>query len=351
MTHVNELQDSALLDVQIDWIPSEKSRLKKQQVLFHTGTSELVADLKMFDSSFGRLNLSEPTLVLPGDRFILRRPSPSLTIAGGTIIDAFPCLGLNRTKTLARMRALAAAAPAVRIAIFVEESANGILLSELIRNTGLDSASVQRLILENPNLFFHAASGRVFSKRWLGTKRAQLVDWLREFHRKNPSVAGAPITAARLGLAPEIASVVMDGFRDVRVKGDFVSLAIHQVVFNDVESRALVKIERAFREAGYQPPHVDEVIRSAIPDPKKGRALLETLLKSRKLVRIAEGLIFHADVIQHVRTSLAAHKGRRFSVPEFKEWTQMSRKYAIPILEYLDREKITRRDGDYRVIV
>ena len=79
--------------------------------------------------------------------------------------------------------------------------------------------------------------------------------------------------------------------------------------------------------------------------------MLELLLKNKRLVRVADGLIFHADVIQHVRKSLSIHKGRRFTVPEFKEWTQMSRKYAIPVLEYLDREKVTRRDGDQRVIV
>ena len=65
----------------------------------------------------------------------------------------------------------------------------------------------------------------------------------------------------------------------------------------------------------------------------------------------SEGLIFHSEVIAHVRNALAVHKGRAFSVPEFKDWTQMSRKYAIPVLEYLDREKVTRRVGDQRVVL
>jgi selenocysteine-specific elongation factor len=69
------------------------------------------------------------------------------------------------------------------------------------------------------------------------------------------------------------------------------------------------------------------------------------------LVRISDELVFHADVVAHIRRSLAAHKGRRFSVPEFKEWTQISRKYAIPLLEYLDRQRVTRREGDARVVL
>ena len=93
------------------------------------------------------------------------------------------------------------------------------------------------------------------------------------------------------------------------------------------------------------------MLRDAGLDVNKARGLLEALIKKERLVRVAENLIFHRDVIAHVRTSLASHKGRRFSVPEFKEWTQISRKYAIPLLEYLDHQRVTRRDGDARIIL
>jgi selenocysteine-specific elongation factor len=351
LTHVNELQGTVLVDVAIDWLPGDKAQPKKQQVLFHSGTSEIVAGLKMFSARLGRLTLATPALVLPGDRFILRRPSPAQTIGGGTILDSFPQIRLNRAKTIARMHTLELADATERIRLLVEESADGIPIAQLVRATGLEPARIEHLLKTDADLLLHAPSGRAFSKRWLGAKRAALVEWLRTFHASNPSAAGAPVAAARMGLAADIAAVVMEGFPDVRVQGEHVSLAIHQAVFSDVESHALSKIEKLFRDAGYQPPQVDEVLRAAVPDPRKGRALLELLLKNKRLVRVAEGLIFHADVIQHVRKSLSIHKGRRFTVPEFKEWTQMSRKYAIPVLEYLDREKVTRRDGDERVIV
>jgi selenocysteine-specific elongation factor len=93
------------------------------------------------------------------------------------------------------------------------------------------------------------------------------------------------------------------------------------------------------------------VLRTTGFEAKKSRALLETLIKSQRLVRISEELIFHADTIAHIRKSLAAHKGRRFSVPEFKDWVQISRKYAIPLLEYLDRQHVTRREGDSRLVL
>jgi selenocysteine-specific elongation factor len=84
---------------------------------------------------------------------------------------------------------------------------------------------------------------------------------------------------------------------------------------------------------------------------KKARGLLEALIKNQKLARVSEDMVFHAEVIAHLRKSLAAHKGRRFSVPEFKSWTNISRKYAIPLLEYLDHQRVTRRDGDTRVVL
>jgi selenocysteine-specific elongation factor len=83
----------------------------------------------------------------------------------------------------------------------------------------------------------------------------------------------------------------------------------------------------------------------------RARSLLQILLRNRKLVRISDELIYHVSAIETLRQMLAARKGVRFAVPEFKDWTGVSRKYAIPLLEYLDRERITRRDGDSRVVI
>jgi selenocysteine-specific elongation factor len=94
-----------------------------------------------------------------------------------------------------------------------------------------------------------------------------------------------------------------------------------------------------------------DVVKAASLGSKDDRALLEQLIKAGRLVRVSESLVFHADVLAHIRNSLARHKGRRFSVPEFKEWTKISRKHAIPLLEYLDHQRVTKRDGDIRVVL
>jgi selenocysteine-specific elongation factor len=79
--------------------------------------------------------------------------------------------------------------------------------------------------------------------------------------------------------------------------------------------------------------------------------LLLLMIKDGRLVRVSPELIFHRDAIEGLKRRLAEKKGQRFGVPEFKEWTGISRKYAIPLLEFLDRERVTRREGNQRVVL
>lgn len=83
----------------------------------------------------------------------------------------------------------------------------------------------------------------------------------------------------------------------------------------------------------------------------RARSLLQILLREKRLVKVADDLLFHPSALDAVRGMLGARRGARFTVPEFKDWTGVSRKYAIPLLEYLDRERVTRREGDARVIL
>ena len=82
----------------------------------------------------------------------------------------------------------------------------------------------------------------------------------------------------------------------------------------------------------------------------RARSLLQILLREGKLTRVSDDLVLHAPALTQLRANLVARRGERFSVPMFKDWTGVSRKYAIPILEYLDRERVTRREGDERVV-
>ena len=357
LVHAGELEISPVLDISLDWLPGFQTGKHREEVVLHLGTAEVLGAMKILrakqeeQTALARLTLKDPVLALPGDRFVLRRPSPAVTIAGGSVIDAFPTARMNRAMTVAKLDALANADLSRRVQILVEESNQGRYLQDLVRAVGVPTDLVSAAVQHHPELLLFPGSGLVLTKAWLQQRRTKLLTWLTAFHAKNPAAAGAPLAQARLGLSPELAAIVFSNFSPVRVQGEVISLSSHRAQLNDSQIRALTQIETAFRKGGFQPPLPGDVLKTLNGDDKQSRTLLESLVKGKRLVRISENIIFHSDVIAHICTSLAAHKGRRFSVPEFKQWMDISRKYAIPLLEYLDREHVTRREGDMRIVL
>ncbi|MBV8867357.1 MAG: selenocysteine-specific translation elongation factor [Acidobacteriaceae bacterium] len=355
LTSPKILEPTRLLHASLDWLAGMEQPEPHENLLFHLGTAEVTAHIKVFASegirSLIQLNLAEPVMALPADRFVLRRPSPSETVGGGAVIDAFPPRRLSRPKAAARLKRLAKADLAGRLSIFVEEKENGRTVEQLVRLTGQSPDEIKSTITQTSHLLLVEAAQRVVSLAWLKARRELVTEWLEAFHASNPSLTGAPVAQARLGLESVLAHFVFFNFPAIRFEGDLVALVTHRVRVDDRESLALEKIEKAFRSAGYQPANASDTLRSTAIDAASSRSLLEKLIKRGRLVRVSDELVFHADVISHIRNSLAAHKGRRFSVPEFKQWTQISRKYAIPLLEYLDHQRVTRRDGDSRVVL
>jgi selenocysteine-specific elongation factor len=93
------------------------------------------------------------------------------------------------------------------------------------------------------------------------------------------------------------------------------------------------------------------VLKASSVEPARARSILQILLREGRLIRISEDLVLHAAALARLRGDLARKRGQRFGVPTFKDWTGVSRKYAIPILEYLDREHVTKREGDERIVI
>ena len=120
------------------------------------------------------------------------------------------------------------------------------------------------------------------------------------------------------------------------------------------EAKAKDQIEAAFAAAGLEAPSVKEVLARLAIEAKRAERLLQILLRGKNLVRVSPELIFHRQALAQLKERLASYKkskGERISVPAFKDLAGVTRKYAIPLLEYLDRERVTRRAGDERVIL
>ncbi len=125
------------------------------------------------------------------------------------------------------------------------------------------------------------------------------------------------------------------------------------VVLRDEEAESKAQIEQAFAQAGLKVPLLKEVLASLPVDKVRAQKIVTLLLRDRVLVKLADELVFHRDALADLRQQVTAGKSRtpKFSVPQFKDRFGITRKYAIPLLEYLDRERVTRRVGDERVVL
>ena len=188
--------------------------------------------------------------------------------------------------------------------------------------------------------------------------RAKLATWknqLSAFHRSYPLLGGSSKEELRSrGLRNAPASVfeaILALEKQIVVSGELVRLATHKVILQADEQEASARIANAFEAAGLQAPSAPEVLKSSGVDPARARTLLQLLIKDGSLIRVSDDLVFHALAIESVKHLLATRKGQTFTVADFKEWTGVSRKYAIPLLEWLDRERISRRLGDARIVL
>jgi selenocysteine-specific elongation factor len=178
---------------------------------------------------------------------------------------------------------------------------------------------------------------------------------VREFHQKQPLLAGIAkqdLRARELADAPPfLFDALLADAKEIAVEGETVRLRSHRVVLKEDEEQACGKIEGAFAQAGLAVPALAEVLAKSGVEAARARSLLQILIREKRLVRISEDLVFHHVAIDKLRELLAAHKATRFNVTMFKDWTGVSRKYAIPLLEFLDREHVTRREGDERLVL
>ena len=225
----------------------------------------------------------------------------------------------------------------------------------IVRRTGMTEREIEAAAKSAPVVILRQPQTWLVDRGGWQATRERLVCAVREFHRKNPLLPGIAKQDLRGRELPDAPPFLLDALlaasQEIAVEGENVRLASHRLVLKQDEEQAQAAIERAFEQAGLAVPALAEVLAKSGVEASRARSLLQILLREKRLLRVSEDLVFHRSAIDGLRRLLAAHKGARFAVPVFKEWTGSSRKYAIPLLEYLDREHVTRREGDERVVL
>ncbi|HZU31143.1 MAG TPA: selenocysteine-specific translation elongation factor [Candidatus Angelobacter sp.] len=356
------------LDVQISLLKDAKPLKNRARVHLHAFTSETIAEVALYGTTelkpggtaFAQLRSAEPLLLLPGDRAILRQFSPVITIGGAVVLDAFP---LPRQKQEQRQSFLQTLSSGNRqeslLARISRRGHEGLSLAAVVRETGLKQSVLQPVIQGLIQQKQVTQMGEfLLSSEAVQKIRARLVTDLEAFHKANPLVAGISKEELRvkLGLHQTVmenllAQLVRD--KKAEVSGEQVRLAGRGVELKDEEAKAKEQIEKAFADAGLKVPLMKEVLEKLPVDKTRAQKLVTLLLRDRVLVKLADDLVFHQAALQNLRQLMAAQKTKnpKIDVATFKDLLGVTRKYAIPLLEYLDQQRVTRRVGDERIII
>lgn len=349
---------SAAVECSFELLPGASPLKHRAPVHFHAGTAETEAEVRLLDTlqpfqpgSTGRIRLllKDPLPLMPGDKFIARMISPVVTIGGGTIIENTLPARIRRVAAAERLRKLETLDLRGRLALYAREADPGIPLSEAVARTGIlpdalvaaaGSAGLTLLKAEEPLL--------VPIERIAETARA-LTSKIEQFHRANPLAPGMPRRKA--DLVPALLEAALTASPEIVIEGDNLRLNRFRVQLQVDEDDALRKIEALFRDGGLAVPAEADVLAASGLDARRARSILQLLLKQGSLIRVSPELIYHVDALARLKELLQSRRGQPFSVPEFKDWTGISRKYAIPLLEFLDRLRVTQRQSDKRLVL
>lgn len=359
------------VDAQITLLASAKPLKNRARVHLHVQTAETIATVRLLDRSevlkpgmqaWARLSLDQPALLMPGDRFIIRHFSPVVTIGGGIVLDTRPL----RTSIPNTPFAYDSFLPVMlkgspddvlhcRIA---RRSAEGFTVHDATAETGWTRERVEEKInaLTASKRVIRIGDTLVDRNLYESLKAAVplYLESQLEKTRLMGGVAKDQLKGRRTDTAifeNMIADLLKGG--KVEVGGDQVRLPGKGVQLRDEEAEAKRVIEQAFLSSGLQVPALKEVLAGLKVDRTRAQKIVTLLLRERALVKVSDDLVFHREALEALRRALAGYKEKsaKIDVSRFKDLTGVSRKYAIPLLEYLDRERVTRRVGDQREIL
>jgi selenocysteine-specific elongation factor len=365
------LVPTLLLDGTLELLEDAPRAVKtRDRVRFHVGTQEVMARVLLVDrpalqpgaTAYARFRLEAPVVALPGDRFVVRSYSPIVTIGGGSILDIAPPRFKRRGPALAAHLTLLASAgpPEVLEEHLKQAGVGGARAGDLRARTPFGSEQLRQLLERLQE------SGRVLAvdREWYLHReasdrlRSQTLAVLQAFHAENPLRAGISREElrSRVGQAQErvfaqlLTALETDGV--VRSERDQVRLASHVIRLSPDQERVVKGLAADFRRAGAAPPSPEEALARHGVNGNEKHQLFQVLVADRTLLRVRESLFFHAEVLRSVQEQLVTllRQKKEIGPADFKDLFGVSRKYAIPLMEYFDAQRVTVRVGERRIL-
>jgi selenocysteine-specific elongation factor len=353
------------IDAEVRLLPHAPPLKHRSRVHLHAFTSECMATVSLYEyrpvepgrNRLVRLRLSRPIVLLPGDRFVLRQGTPVATVGGGFVVDAHPLERMRKAACLAWLERLRASSREQELLLRVDRrGASGISAGALSAETGLTSPALRRLLapLRQTGQLLWMPDDTLLTRDSFTSAIAQLA---REFASRAKESGFAGLKRAELKsqtqLRPEgfeLALKQLEKDRLLRVRNEMVfPFDFDQTGGDDARISAA---RAAFEVAGLAAPSPEELADRMAVDAAQVRRLITILLREKTLIRLgADSLCVHRRAIEELKEKLRPLQGQIIDVGRFKQLAGVSRKYAIPLLEYFDRERVTRKLGDQRIVL
>ncbi len=378
LVHAGVVPVSHALDVELDLLAAAPKPLRhRAKLLLHVGTAQVPVTVSLLDRSelapgaraLAQLRLGAPAAALAGQRFILRGfavlEGRGKTVAGGRVLAvAARRRKRGRPAEQAQLAALAGGDPEARVgAVLTMAGPAGLATSALLGRTALApkalQAALERLGAKGGALLFDRDRRAYVAGEVARALSARLVQAAKAFHAAKPLAAGVgqeelrgklpPVTDPRL-FARLLAQLGERG--ELLIEGDHVRLPSHRAASGAASGALKATVAGALAKGGLTPPWLAELPGLTRAEPDEVAAMLKLLVAEGQAVRVSSELYFDAAAVEALRARLVQHleARREISTQEFKDLVGATRKHVIPLAEYFDREKVTLRVGEKRVL-
>ena len=374
------LRPTQIIDVKLQMLPDAPKPVRtRSRVRLHIGSAEVLArvrvlnetnEIKAGEHDFAQLRLETPVIALNGDRFIVRSYSPAQTIAGGMVLDPFARKhrGRELSTTHTRLSRLSDTGELVRLLSFIEAAGDaGLKVDDLAARFGWTDDVISSVTTSAINAGeIVEGHGVYLSKQSLEQISQLVIDELKKHHERDRLSRGLPRETLRERLFAhtpvEVFRFVLSGLEQaglITSDKELVRTAQHAPELSPSDKALRDKLNEVYESAGLEVPSWDQALQQtgvSAPQKQHARKLLQISIDEGRLVRVQDEMFFSSAALDKLKQLLQKHAAanepdRLIDVPTFKDLAGISRKYAIPLLEYFDRERVTRRAGDKRVIL
>ena len=363
------LHPTQLVDARLQMLPrAEHLLVNRTRIRLHAGTAEMIGRVSILDrqelgpgeSGLVQFRLEEPTALAKGDPFVVRLYSPMVTLGGGTVLE--PAARKHRRfhdDVLEGLHVRESGAPIDLLERAVYEAGdNGANAAALAAALGRPLEEVRAdiaLLREEGDLIALSENAVVHQQRWeaLVERLGQALD---AFHRANPLREWMPREELRNRVARGVPGgtfglilqrLAADSIAEVQSEG--VRRAGHRVTLSAAQETLAARLEARLRENPFNPPILADL---ATAEGPATREVLNAMVETGRAARVTPELYLHTEAVEQIKDLVGKHitAHGRITAAEFRDLTNSSRKYAVPIMEYLDGIRFTRRLGDERVL-